>query len=142
VQIRPATAADGAAMREIYVAAGRAAWEHFLPVEEIDAASEAAFDGDRGWVAEDESGVVGFTWLVGDELDTLYVHPRAQGRGIGRALMDTALAGRERTYLWTAEQNERTREIYERYGWRADGATRPSTYKGVTFVELRYEFTA
>jgi GNAT superfamily N-acetyltransferase len=139
MRIRPATPADGPAMCAIYVAAGREAWSSFLPVERLDPASEAPFDGDAGWVAEDADGVVGFTWLVGDELDTLYVHPRAWGAGIGRALMETAIAGRARTRLWTAEQNERARRIYERYGWRLDGETRQVTYMGVTFTEVRYE---
>lgn len=124
-------------MLRIYIAAAREAWGHFLPVEELSPRVEA-FTGDAGFVAEENGEVVGFAWIRGAELDTLYTLPRVWGRGTGRALMDRALDGRAAVTLWTAEENTRARAVYERYGWRLDGATREKTYAGVTFTELRY----
>jgi|1185.fasta_scaffold00997_4 GNAT superfamily N-acetyltransferase len=140
VLVRPATPDDAEAMRRIYLAAGREAWAEFLPAAEIGA-NDAAFSGDLGFVAEEDGAVVGFAWLRGSELDTLYTHPGVWGRGAGRALMDAALAGLPEATLWTAEQNARARRVYERYGWRPDGEKREKTYVGVTFTELRYKIT-
>jgi len=137
VLVRPANPDDADAMCRVYLAAGREAWAHFLPVEHV-APAPGAFSGDGGVVAEEDGEVVGFARLRGNELDTLYTHPRVWGRGAGRALMDAALAGLDEATLWTAEQNTRARRVYERYGWRPDGATREKTYAGVTFTELRY----
>jgi ribosomal protein S18 acetylase RimI-like enzyme len=47
-------------------------------------------------------------------------------------------AGYSTAVLWTAENNTRARQVYERYGWKLDGATTQKTFVGVTFTELRY----
>jgi peroxiredoxin/GNAT superfamily N-acetyltransferase len=126
-------------MREIYLAAAREAWCHFLPVDELRPDADA-FTGGDGFVVEDDGEIVGFACMRGDELAMLYTLPLIWGRGAGRALMDRALAGHTVVTLWTAEQNTRARTVYERYGWRVDGTTRTKTYAGVTFTELRYAF--
>ncbi len=40
------------------------------------------------WVAEEDGRVVGLAAIGEDTLGHLYVHPDAQGRGIGTALLD------------------------------------------------------
>jgi GNAT superfamily N-acetyltransferase len=40
------------------------------------------------WVAAKGDHVLGFASYIVDELIALYVHPRYQGRGIGRALVE------------------------------------------------------
>jgi len=84
-------------------------------------------------------------WRTG-ELDTFYALPSSWGRGVGQRLMRAALdALRARRYreatLWTAEQNERPRRIYEAAGWEFDGAQRQRTFLGVELIELRYRIT-
>jgi GNAT superfamily N-acetyltransferase len=79
-------------------------------------------------------------------LDALYSHPSVWGRGVGRALLEQAVdflrsAGFSEATLWTAEENHRPRQIYERGGWRLDGARRARNYLGSDFVELRYRRT-
>ncbi|MGB3954900.1 MAG: GNAT family N-acetyltransferase [Brooklawnia sp.] len=62
--------------------------------------------------------VDGEGWLA-----RLYVHPEAQGRGVGRALMAAALAvlreqGCRRANLWVLAVHQPAIEIYRHWGWR------------------------
>ena len=84
-------------------------------------------------VAEDETGVCGFTsgGPARDaeglgELYAIYVLPEAWGAGHGRALMAESLerlrrAGFDEAILWVLADNPRTRRFYEKGGWRLDG---------------------
>jgi GNAT superfamily N-acetyltransferase len=69
------------------------------------------------WVAEEEGEIVGFAALSGDLLGHLYVHPDAQGRGVGTALLGLVKAERPSGFrLWTFQRNEGARRFYERHG--------------------------
>ncbi|WP_053761176.1 MULTISPECIES: GNAT family N-acetyltransferase [Streptomyces] len=77
------------------------------------------------------------------ELYALYVDPRHQGRGIGRALLDESVrrctaAGRRRVFLWVLEENAPARRFYARGGFHADGAAEPFEVAGVEVPEVRY----
>lgn len=161
IRVRPATESDGPELEAIFRAAGKTAWSHILPpgalmelalpARWLDAISgeESSF-----FVAELEARVVGFVVvrssqdddvdpeMVG-EIDAFYTHPAVWGNGAGRALLaraGEALEGRgfREATLWTAEENHRPRRIYERAGWRLDGASRHRSLFGITFAELRY----
>ncbi|HET9719160.1 MAG TPA: GNAT family N-acetyltransferase [Solirubrobacteraceae bacterium] len=59
----------------------------------------------------------------------LYVHPAAQGRGVGTALLGAATArlsrdGARSLTLWALGDDPRARVFYEHRGWYADGARR------------------
>lgn len=61
--------------------------------------------------------------LLHNGLLTMGVHPRAQGQGIGRALVEAALAwaeanGVERIELYTLASNVRAQRLYESVGFR------------------------
>jgi ribosomal protein S18 acetylase RimI-like enzyme len=72
------------------------------------------------WVAEDNGRVVGFAAIGDDTLGHLYVHPDAQGRGLGSALLDKTKELRPDGFtLWTFPQNDRACAFYERRGLRA-----------------------
>jgi GNAT superfamily N-acetyltransferase len=72
------------------------------------------------WVAEEERRVVGLAAIGEDTLGHLYVHPDAQGRGIGTALLDKTKELRPNGFtLWTFPQNDRACSFYERRGLRA-----------------------
>src|SRR4051794_33043046 len=141
-ELRPATAADDAAMADVFLAAARAAWG--FTGEAALAAMRAPALGSRGEiVAVDEEGVAGFVAPVECEIDLLYTHPRTWGNGIGRLLLaagEEALraAGCREATLWTEERNERPRRVYEAAGWRTDGGVRERVWNGARLRELRY----
>lgn len=60
---------------------------------------------------------VGFLIRHGDTIHALYVSPRAQGRGIGRRLIEDAKQGSDRLELWCAQTNTRARAFYARHGF-------------------------
>jgi GNAT superfamily N-acetyltransferase len=160
ILIRLARPADAAAIGRIFVEAARTAWAHFLPPDRLALLPSPAERWKREaphevtLVAEDGGELVAFALIrcssdpdahplqIG-ELDTFYGLPSSWGRGVGQLLMRAALdalraQGYREATLWTAEQNERPRRIYEAAGWELDGARRLKTFLGVEFVELRY----
>jgi N-acetylglutamate synthase-like GNAT family acetyltransferase len=90
------------------------------------------------WVAESGESVVGFAGTGPSrdpidpdlgELDTIAVAPSAWRHGVGRRLMDSALAdlrgaGYRDGILWTLAGYEQGRKFYEATGWRASGEVR------------------
>jgi GNAT superfamily N-acetyltransferase len=161
VLTRRARPGDGEAMSRVFDESGRASWTNFLPAEGLAGLDIPAERWERdiaaaevvALVAERDGEVVAFavvrpTQDAGSnpgrtgELDTLYALPSAWGRGVGRMVMSQALdalreLGFEEATLWTAEENHRSRHLYEAAGWR-HGARRRKTFIGVEFTELRY----
>jgi GNAT superfamily N-acetyltransferase len=79
---------DAARLQELEPSVGLAAFLDLATTAE----DEGLFD-DQVWVAADPDGrVVGFVAYADAEVTWLYVHPEAQGRGAGRALLRHALA--------------------------------------------------
>lgn len=70
------------------------------------------------WQAE-SGEVQGFIGLNGDFIEGLFVWPAAQGRGIGRALLDRAREGRARLTLHVYQKNTRAAAFYTRAGFSA-----------------------
>ena len=91
-------------------------------------------DADCYLVAEDSDGLVGTLdiariqrrRLVHDGLLTMGVHPRAQGQGVGRRLVEAGLAWAEvnGVELYTLDSNLRAQKLYESVGftlaWRRE----------------------
>jgi L-amino acid N-acyltransferase YncA len=104
--LRPATPADVAAITRIYAQAvdhGTASFELDPPSEdEMTRRMRALLDGGFPyWIAELDGTVVGYAYAGPYRArpayrftveDSIYVDPRAQGRGIGRALLDRLIA--------------------------------------------------
>jgi ribosomal protein S18 acetylase RimI-like enzyme len=71
----------------------------------------------------------------------LYTHPRASRRGIGRRLLEHALAelspgDRRPVSLWVFEENERARRFYAAAGFVPDGARRVEPQYGAQEIRL------
>lgn len=79
--------------------------EHWLPLAET-------------MVYEHDGRVIGFLALIGNEVGAIFVHPRCQGRGFGRALMDRAWSIRPFLELNVLEANAIGRRFYETYGFK------------------------
>jgi putative acetyltransferase len=70
-------------------------------------------------VAEDETGIVAFLALRGEEVRLLYTRPDRIGMGAGTQLIDAAKAtGIGALELWCFQANERARRFYEERGFR------------------------
>ncbi len=93
---------------------------------------QALDDGLSVWVAIADGAIVGHAHAtISDdpnaaqplELASLYLLRRAQGIGLGRRLLFTAL-GDSPGQLWVLESNERAIRFYRTAGFEADGARR------------------
>ena len=69
------------------------------------------------WVFEIDHKVLGFLSLIGNEVGGLFVHPDAQGRGVGTALVDKAADLRDELFLDVFEENMVGRRFYDSYGF-------------------------
>lgn len=77
------------------------------------------------------------------EVHSIYLAPEAWSRGLGSALLVTAVDDlRTRGFgplvLWVIEANARGRRFYEQAGWRPDGPHQPIDFDGVPVDEIRY----
>lgn len=112
-------------------------------------------EGHRTWVAETNERVVGFAFteptededlnpLEIAELVALYLDPGSFGAGVGRPLLDRAVAGMRsqgflQATLWVLEENARAIRFYRRAGWRPDGSRSPC-FRVMSAPALRYRF--
>lgn len=138
IEIRPATAADSAAIAELHQRSWRSAYRGLLPDSYLDgrAGTELAARWSRTF-AKDEprrvivvamapDGIVGFVaaWPSTARMaliDNLHVAPGQRGGGIGRRLMGRAAAelrrlGFEAAFLEVIEGNHGARGFYRRLG--------------------------
>ena len=139
--VRPATAADATAIAEMFLSGDLEAWG--LAADERPAEMEPPQLHGGELVAEDDDGIVGFAVLKDCEIDILFTHPRAWGRGAGRALLvaaEDALrdAPCGEVSLWTEERNVNARRIYQASGWRNTKDLRERVWNGTPMRELRY----
>jgi ribosomal protein S18 acetylase RimI-like enzyme len=123
VSLRPATSDDAPAMARIL-------WDCFevslpflpqlhTPEAHVAFMREQLLPQHSVWVAEEDSGVVGYIAFREGHIQHLFIHPGAQGRGIGPRLLAKALEDGRPKELWTFQQNARARRFYEARGFRA-----------------------
>ena len=139
--IRAATAEDAAAIAEMFLSGAREAWG--LADDELPAEMEPPEIHGGELVAEDDDGITGFAIVQDSEIDLLFTHPRAWGRGAGRALVvaaEDALrdAGCAEVSLWAEERNTSARRFYQASGWHKTTDSRARVWNGVPLRELRY----
>jgi len=157
--LRAASAADAAALAAVFVAAWRDAYPGVVAGTVLAALDErdvadwlgnlVASSNQATTLAEDPPGsVAGFVRFGADPGDSrvghvyaLYTHPRASRRGIGRRLLEHALAelspgDRRPVSLWVFEENERARRFYAAAGFVPDGARRVEPQYGAQEIRL------
>jgi L-amino acid N-acyltransferase YncA len=135
VELRELTPEDWPAVKTIFeqgIAGGQATFETEAPSwEEWD---RSHLEGHR-LVALQDGEVVGWAALSrvserrvyeGVTENSVYVADSAQGRGVGRALLEELIAGSERDGIWTIQagvfpENEASIELHTRSGFRIVG---------------------
>lgn len=158
--IRPMVAGDAPAVLAIYQAGldgGNASFEEHAP-------DWAAFDAgklaDHRFVAVDDEGTV-LGWVAispvsgrcvyaGVVENSVYVDPAAQGRGVGRALLQALIASTEAAGIWTIQsgifpENAASLALHEACGFRVVGirerfgrhVTQGNRWRDVILIERR-----
>jgi ribosomal protein S18 acetylase RimI-like enzyme len=120
VNIRPFAPSDAAACTRVFDRAWNAG--HPYAPRVIDVAAFAANTrGEEILVAETAEGVVGFAsvYRAASFIHNLYVMPAAQGQGIGRALLEQAVAlvGGQAS-LKCQVRNAQSLAFYRHLGWK------------------------
>lgn len=141
--LRPYEQTDAAATAQLFQAAIRTtAARHYEPAQ-IDAWAGDVLDLGRwnhrrsvAWttVAELDGAVVGFSDLTPDgELDMLFVHPDAGGRGIARQMVTAVVAEGRRRGLRsiTTHASRAARPVFERLGFVVDAENSGNRLRGV-----------
>lgn len=127
VACRAFTEADRAACQEIAADAAASSYAAAMPDLASSFGPGAALEhADRRWVAVWDDRVVGFIDLVGNHIGNIFVSPAAQGRGVGRLLIDKVeheTHGDLTLSVFTV--NPRARALYERLGFtvESEGST-------------------
>lgn len=127
VDVRRAQPSDATALSEL----AHAAYEHYVerigrPPAPMTADYAASIRDDQTWTAYDADGVLGLLVLAPQAdhllLDNVAVHPAAQGRGVGRLLMELAdrearRQGYAEVRLYTNEAMTENLAYYPRLGY-------------------------
>lgn len=122
-EIRPADAADAAAIARIHMSS-RAGTMPYLPPQQRNHdevtrwVEEVLLQEGPLWVAVRGGEILGFAALAGDMLEHLYLRPDCRRQGIGTLLLDevrrNSPAG---VSLHVFQQNTDARAFYERHGF-------------------------
>ena len=151
--IRPAQAQDLEALAQLWHTAWHEAHDPVVPpalrrartLEQFTSRMEAMLP--RVAVAEGMQPILGFCAIQGQEVEHLFVHAQARGRGVARHLMKNGLAqiaatGGDTAHLFCLHGNRRGMRFYDRSGWTRRGLSleQVSVPGGrVTLRSLRYE---
>ncbi|MFC6599086.1 N-acetyltransferase family protein [Kitasatospora paranensis] len=130
------TAAHAEAVLAIYQAGideGNATFETTAPAWPV---FDAARLPEHRWVAVDHDGTV-LGWVAVSAVSSrcvyagvvehsVYVHPDAQGRGVGRMLLDAVITSTEAAGIWTIQsgifpENHASLALHRRAGFRVIG---------------------
>lgn len=96
---------------------------------------------DHGWVsvAEDDAGqIIGFIAREAADVHALFVMSKAQGKGVGTALLDHAKTQVDSLNLWTFQANTGAQRFYKRHAFaeveRTSGADNDEGLPDVRFL--------
>ena len=161
MNVRPALAADAAAIAHVHVASWRSTYAGLLSDEFLESLDEAIYEqrwaralnegSSRVYVASGGSDIVGFASCgreragedgYAGELYAIYVLREAQRHGHGRRLVEAAVGGLRDLGLadmivWVLRDNAPARRFYERLGG-IYVRTQPITMGATLLQEVSY----
>lgn len=122
MQIRDYHSSDADTLADIWLAASLQA-HPFIPAEYWRAnrirMAQEYLPQSENLVLEDDSGhMVGFISMLGRHIAALFVHPAAQGKGYGTALLQRAQEKHGELTLHVYEQNTDSIHFYEYHGFQ------------------------
>lgn len=168
--MRRAVPEDASAIAQIHVRSWQVAYRGLVPDDVLDGLSVA--QRERFWRGASAAGqeavavfvgavdeeVVGFCAVAAPsrdedaaatvaEIGAIYVDPRMWRNGVGKALMDAALAelradGWRSVTLWVLAENHPARQFYARFRFACDGAETRHARSGQTEIRLRASLEA
>ena len=124
ISIRPARAADGARLLDIWRRAVDATHDFLEATDRqaIDQEVSAFLPQSAAWLATDaDDCAVGFMLIDGTHMDALFIDPDWHGKGVGRSLVEHGLALHPAMTTHVNEQNEGALTFYERMGFARTG---------------------
>lgn len=143
IRIRPSRPQDGERAVDIWRAAVDATHDFLTPEDRhaLDGTVAGFLPHVPLWLAVDGNDVaIGFMLLDGGHMEALFIHPDHRGQGVGRALVEHALARHPGLTTDVNEQNTQAVGFYRRLGFRptgrsnTDGQGRP-----YPLIHLRHE---
>jgi len=145
IAIRSSTREDGARVVQIWRDAVDAT-HCFLSAEDraaIDEQVQAFLPEMPLWLAVDRSGyIVGFMGLSDDHMDSLFIDPAVRGSGVGRMLVNHAVALHPALTTDVNEQNAQAVGFYERLGFVRTGRSDVDDQgRPYPLIHLRFEPT-
>ena len=90
------------------------------------------------WVVESDGVIVGFIGLLDSLIGGLFVHPDHHGKGLGRALVDKAVALKGPLSVEVFVDNKIGRRFYQAYGF-AGSKQVTDPHSGFALLLLSYE---
>lgn len=151
---------DRMAISKIYEDSWKHAYSGIIPQDFLDSIPKgrwAEVIDSKGWntqIVLEDGRIVG-TLSYGKsrfsdleqygEIYSIYILPEYTGKGIGKALLNSAIkglseAGYKDVFLWVLEENELARRFYEKMGFVCDGAYLEDNIGGKDLREIRYVF--
>jgi putative acetyltransferase len=117
-----ATVSDFGEITEVWEASVRAT-HHFLSEEDILffrplILNEYLHAVDVYCIRDENKMITGFLGTSGDKLEMLFIHPASRGRGIGKALLQFAVANLHVRKVDVNEQNSQAVGFYQHFGFR------------------------
>jgi phosphinothricin acetyltransferase len=160
VTVRPMRAGDAKAVLAIFQAGIDGGNASFEPAAPSWAAFDAAKLPEHRFVAVDDTDTV-YGWVAVSSVSaravyagvvehSVYVDPAAQGRGVGRALLQALIASTEAAGIWTIQsgvfpENTASLNLHTACGFRVVGvrerigrhAAQDDRWRDVVFIERR-----
>jgi len=123
LKIRKFIESDRPFLQEIYLQARRETWTWLDPAQWQREEFDKVTQDETIWVAEQAGERLGFAsvWVADNFLHHLFVHPKAQGQGVGSALLQ--LVQQEFTDMGSLKcllENSAALTFYQRHGWHIE----------------------